>query len=352
MYDCSKEVKGYHDDEVTLPPKEQTAMRDRRNSNRERVTKGLAKNEDPAPREFVPQGSYAMKTMTQHPENDYDIDDGIYFDRADLTGRNGAEKTGLQARTMVRDALQDQKFKRPPEVRLNCVRIYYEAGYHVDMPVYRRVTKTDAAGNDTLYCELASSDWRRSDARDVTNWLEDRRADQGGENGRQMRRVVREIKKFARSRDSWAGSIASGFCITKLVTECFVANTSREDAALHDTMKAIRNRLDGNLEVDHPVTPNEKITKGPDDSKTRFLRDKLGDAISKLEILFDPNCSREQALEAWNWVFHTDYFTTGQSDGKQSVAVCAPAIISSGMLKEFAKAPESPVRKHGGDRYA
>jgi hypothetical protein len=37
---------------------------------------------------------------------------------------------------MVRDAVDDDKFKKPPEVRPNCVRVFYEAGYHVDLPVY------------------------------------------------------------------------------------------------------------------------------------------------------------------------------------------------------------------------
>ena len=137
MFDCAKDVLGYHNDEVTLPQADRTAMRNRRDANRRRVKKGLEENSDPSPLEFCPQGSYAMKTMVQHPANDYDIDDGIYFDKEDLKGAKGAYKSALQARQMVRDGVDDGKFKTAPEVHGNCVRIYYDAGYYVDMQIGR-----------------------------------------------------------------------------------------------------------------------------------------------------------------------------------------------------------------------
>src|SRR3546814_8511986 len=96
MFDCTKDVRAFHNQEVTLPAEEQKAMRDRRDANRTRLRNGLEKAKKPAPIEFVKQGSYAMKTMIVHPDNDYDIDDGVYFDKADLVGERGAEMTSLQ----------------------------------------------------------------------------------------------------------------------------------------------------------------------------------------------------------------------------------------------------------------
>ena len=78
MFDCSDDVLAYHDDEVTLPQADRSVMRGRRDANRDRLKKGLKDKKKPAPREFVSQGSYAVKTMTQHPKRDYDIDDGAY----------------------------------------------------------------------------------------------------------------------------------------------------------------------------------------------------------------------------------------------------------------------------------
>ena len=61
-------------------------MRDRRDANRKRIKKGIDDGKKPRSIEFVPQGSYAMKTMVQDPDNHYDIDDGIYFDKTVLLG--------------------------------------------------------------------------------------------------------------------------------------------------------------------------------------------------------------------------------------------------------------------------
>ena len=357
MHDCADDVLAHHDEKVTLPQSERTAMRERRDANRERLKKGLREQGKPAPREFKSQGSYAMKTMVQHPDKRYDIDDGVYFDKEALIGDRGAEMSALQARQMVRNAVDDGGFKTPPEVRKNCVRVYYEAGYHVDLPVYRRVTTKDVFGNETYHHELASSDWKRSDARDVTEWFdkENKQQSPDTENGRQLRRITRQTKKYARSRDSWKSQILSGFGITKLVTECFRGNADREDTALHDTMKAIRDRLNGSLVVAHPVTPGETITKGNDDAAARYLRDRLTEAVDNLAPLFLPDCSREKALKCWDKVFNTTFFSERLEEKTEAVAkaaVAAPGVLASGLLSNAATAAQNAVRKEGGGRYA
>ena len=169
MFDCADDVLAHHDEKVTLPQAERTAMHDRRNANRDRLKRGLKDAQKPAPREFVSQGSYAMRTMVQHSQKDYDLDDGVYFSKESLVGDRGGEMSALQARQMVRDAaLDDGSFKTAPEVRKNCVRVYYDAGVHVDVPAYRRVTTKDILGRNPVITSTASSEWKRSDARDVT----------------------------------------------------------------------------------------------------------------------------------------------------------------------------------------
>ncbi|MDR3489595.1 MAG: hypothetical protein P4M05_32485 [Bradyrhizobium sp.] len=351
MYNCANDILAYHDDEVTLPQAERTNMRGRRDANRERLKKGLKDKGKPTPREFASQGSYAMKTMTRHPAKDYDIDDGVYFDKAVLIGERGAEMTALQARQMVRGALDDGSFKTPPEVRKNCVRVYYLAGYCVDVPVYRRVTTKDIFGNESYHHELASSDWKRSDARDVSEWFEDENTKQSPDtvNGRQLRRVVREIKKYARSRESWSSQILSGFGITKLATECFRGDIWREDRALYDTMKAIRDRLSWNLVVEHPVTPNETITTGTDDPRARFLRARLTDAIDTLAPLFEHDCTRTKALKCWDKVYATSFFSDrdeSKSEKKSALLKVASAAPSAGFFT-FPNAPRADDKPRG-----
>lgn len=353
MFDCSNDMIKFHNNKVNLSTAEQEEMRGRRDANRDRVRKGLEKNKKPKPVEFKSQGSYAMRTMVQDDNFDYDIDDGVYFEKAELVGERGAEMSALQARQMVRDAVDDGSFKTPPEVRKNCVRVYYEKGYHVDLPVYRRSKSVDIWGKEIFEYELASADWKKSDARDVTSWFVKENDEQSPDksNGRQLRRITRLMKKFARSRESWKGSILSGFGITKLVTERYKANENREDESLYQTMKAIRNRLNYNLKVEHPIRGNGYITSGEADPKAMFLRDKLTEALDNLEPLHEPDCTSARARKCWDKVFYTDYFsslepTTGNKANQTSGTILTQGLISQGIKSD------QPQQKQGGGRYA
>jgi len=366
MYNCHDDILAYHDEKVTLPKVEQDEMRDRRNTNRQRLKNGLKRDGEPAPTGFQSQGSYAHRTMVQHKDKDYDIDDGVYFWKDDLKGPNGGDKTAGQAKEMVRKALHDDRFNRPPEVRTNCVRVYYNAGYHVDVPVYRKVKTTNIWGEEEITYEIASTDWKKADPAEVTRWFkrENERQSPDTSNGRQLRRDTRLNKAFARSRESWRSRIATGFMITTpIVNECYRANAAREDKALYDTMVAMRDRLNWNLEIEHPTVEGEMLTSGPDDARTKFLREKLDWAIGELEVLFDPGCTREQALKAWDKVFNTTFFSERleeekaaeqKSEGAGAAAAALGAGVAAALLIKGAEraGAEEPVDKCGGGRYA
>jgi hypothetical protein len=321
MYDCSKMIVEYHDQRVRLPEKVQGALRKHRDANEDRVKSGLIKASDPSPLFFVIQGSYDMETIIQQPANDYDIDDGIVFDAEELTGPRGGAMSALEARQMVCSALQYEQFKTPPEVRKNCVRIYYSEGHHVDMPVYRQVS--DAFGNTRL--ELASSDWRQSDPKAVTKWYADavRSKSPDTTNGRQMRRVTRLLKAFAASRDR----MPSGFVLSVLVNEAYSAWNGRDDIAFVRTLERIYTRLQVSLIVQHPVV-SEFLSKGNEDPRLVDLRYQIGRALESLKVLYDPACSGKAAVNAWKKVFGSDFFdeyTTAKAVGISSLASSTPA---------------------------
>lgn len=360
MKNCHDDILAFHNEAVTLPNKERTEMRDRRDANRRRLKSGLKRDGEPSARECCSQGSYAMRTMVQQPDRDYDIDDGVYFDKEKLKGPRGGDKTAGEAREMVRKALHEDNFKHPPETLKNCVRVYYDAGYHVDVPVYRQVTETNFLGEEETSYELASSDWKCSDPRSVTKWFLEANKDQSpdSDNGGQLRRIVRLLKAFARSRASWREQIASGFMITKLVVEKYTANSSREDKALYDTMVAVHSRLRWNLEIEHPTIAGEMLTKGPVDGRANCLRAKLDWAIAELEILSDSDVTREQALKAWDKVFNTKFFigriegTKADSSKNQAIRHTASTLgVAAAVLTTDTEASDA-VDKRGGGRYA
>jgi hypothetical protein len=338
MKACHTQIAAYHNDAVRLPSTERTTMRERRNSNRDRLKKGLERDGRAKPVGCHTQGSYAMHTMVQDENSDYDIDDGVYFEAADLFGERGAPMTSLQVRQMVCAALSDNRFAEKPEVQKNCVRVQYAAGYHVDVPAYRRTKTTDIWTNKTVYTyELASSSWKASDPKSVTAWFRDTNTNLSSSNDGegQFRRIVRLLKMFARSRVSWKGQTASGFMITKLASEQFSASPGRDDESFRNTMSAIERRLQWNQVVAHPVL-NENITS-TDDPRPAFFQQRLAENLKHLSVLDAHDCSHASAMAAWDKVFATTWFST-QPD---------PA---DGGGKGFE--PSSPVTIAGQNRFA
>ena len=299
IYDCANEMTRYHNKKVRLSQEEQDKLRGYRDTNLDRLKNGLEKNGKPAYRKYISQGSYAMYTINQHPDNDYDIDVGIIFDR----DSQGGKKSALDARKMVCDAMQDDRFNRPPEVLKNCVRVYYEEGHHVDMPVYRQYKDE----NGDIIQELASSDWEESDPEAITRWYNDAVTEKSPDtdNGKQMRRVTRLIKKWARSRSSW--NMPSGFIISVLVEEKYLPKEGRDDEALYETLKAIRSRLSRNKKVHNPV--NGDLISDGKEAQLQKMYDELDKVLNEtLNVLEDPNCSYEDAMKAWSKFFNDDFF--------------------------------------------
>jgi hypothetical protein len=330
--DCSAEMTKYHKEKVTLQKSDQDDMRSRRNSGRTRLEKGLQRDGHPLPKETASQGSYAMRTMVQDDQCDYDIDDGAYFHKADLKDSSGNELTPHAARERVRKALnQDDRLKYDAENRENCVRQRYPEGYHIDIPVYRIVTWEGPDGKDVVEYQLASGNsWTKSDAREVTRWYNGLvgELNAGEADGSQMRRMTKLTKKLARSRLDWKNKTTSGICITKLVTECFVAKTDRDDESLHETLKAIKARLDKSTRIQHPVLTNKALAE-EGDAEVCFLHDCIKGVLRDLEVLDDKQCTRKDALAAWDKAFNTSFFSDQlEESGSKAEAVAALFVVS------------------------
>lgn len=347
MIDCSLEISKFHSSKVTLPKSEQVEMRDRRDAGRKRLQKGLERDGVALPCEQASQGSYAMRTMVQDPQYDYDIDDGAYFERADLTDASGTELTPLASRQMVCRALrQDERLKHDAIIKANCVRQPYPQGYHIDIPVYRILRDTDADGADTVSYELASGDlWVASDARAVTGWFNGyvTQLNEGEADGSQLRRIVRLTKKFARSRLPWKERTTSGICVTKLVVDNFVARADRDDLALRDSWHAIHRVLCGSLRILHPISGVSDLAQ-EGDAEVGFLRQCVGDALRDLQDLDSSDCTRAKARGIWDKVFSTSFFgeqPTDDGSGGGQKASGPFVVVSSDVAR----------RDDGGRRY-
>lgn len=347
--DCNKEMKGYHSTKVNLSNKDQTEMRGRRDNGRTRLRSGLTKAGHPLPEEFSSQGSYAMRTMVQDDACDYDIDDGGYFDKEDLKDANDDYLGARDARTRVRNALKDSRLAYDAVVKTNCVRQRYPDGYHIDIPVYRKIRLKDVWGNEVVEYELASGDdWVKSDARKVTRWYNDAVGSElkaGQSDTSQLRRITKLTKKVARSRAAWKKKTTSGICISKLVVDHFMVRLDRDDDALRDTWKAIKAQLDFSQRIAHPVYADKNLAEEGDECVI-FFRDCLADALETLKVLDEHDCTRNKAGDAWNKVFNTDYFSVQiAEDDPAAKSLLRPAAMAAGL--SFPSRPVLPNKSSG-----
>ena len=324
--DCNSEMKNFHSAEVTLSKDQQDEMRSRRDNGRTRLTNGLTLNGHPSYTDIHSQGSYQMRTMVQDDNSKYDIDDGVYFVEDSL-----ADLSPLDARQRVCDALVwDGRLKMNAEVKDNCVRQEYPAGYHIDMPVYRIMLDKTDAGEAFSYFELASAHaWVESDARAVTKWFNGYvgELNKGAVDGSQLRRVTKLTKKLARSRDSWKSQTTSGIAITKLVVDHFVAAENRDDQSLRLTWQAIEAALNESTIIEHPVLEDGNLAD-ENDAEVLFFRDTLNNALQELEVLDKTDCSRKSARTAWDEVFNIAYFSS-QPDNEPQEKKAATLNITS-----------------------
>lgn len=306
MFDMHNELYEFYDQYVRLTTKQRNDLAGYRDVNMNRLNLGLDRLGHPRPQRSCDQGSFAMRTTNQHPDNDYDIDRAIIFAQDDLPA------SPLDARKRVRDAMIEGggNFKKEPEARTNAVTVWYQEGHHVDLAVHR--IRIDDWGNEIV--EHAGVAWTPRDPVQITEWFKKRVKDLSPTQDRganvepkQLRRVVQLLKKFSKSRSYWV--LPGGLVISTLAVECYRCDYHRDDVALYQTMLLIRNRLSICTEVLNPVDRTQKLTyKQEYVNQVERLEEKLGSAIDGLQPLFKPDCSRIDAIKAWNSVFQHPYW--------------------------------------------
>lgn len=311
LYDLSSDMLAFYDKYVKLNAESEKRLVEVRDLNLKRITNGLSDLDKPDFKAWRNQGGYAMKTVIDDPagESDHDIDVAVIFDKDDLP--SGA----LSSRQRVRDALckRGTNFLLEPEARTNAVTVWYADGYHLDFAVYRRSTNDYGV---TTY-EHASTEWVARDPSEVTIWFngavdeKSPKADLWGNKPvvrtKQLRRLVRLIKWFARSRPSW--NLPGGMIVSTLVVECYQANRDRDDVALYNTLVAIRNRLQLGCAVYHPKGDGRELTgKSEYLTQVTLLKEKLEAHIPRLDVLLAADCTREKARHAWDWIFNHSFW--------------------------------------------
>lgn len=336
MFHLHDRLNEFYKDHVRLGNDEKKKLAGYRDTNLNRLKSGLDKLGEehdttyPYYQYYRNQGSYAMFTLNQHPDNEYDIDIAIVFKKEDLPS------SALKARQRIAGAFKQVagNFSKDPEARANAVTVWYSEGYHIDFAVYR--TSEDEYENTVI--EHAGPDWTERDPMEVTKWFTDAvksdsptQADGATVDDHQMRRIVQFLKAFSKSRSTW--NLPGGLIISVLVVECYRPDYFRDDVALYDTIVAIRDRLLINTDVDSPVSLSETLTfKDKYKKQVERFRDKLEYAITKLEPVLDDECTEDKALTAWNSVFNHPFWSDAveeDAEEEDDSGVDEHALVSS-----------------------
>lgn len=319
MYDASRKLIEFYDNHVRLGHDRRAKLGEHRDLNLDRLRGGLADLEletGKPHRSFSSwrnQGGYAMHTLNQALDNDYDIDVAVIFEKGDLPD------DPLQARQRVRDALIKRctNFTKDPEARHNAVTVWYQEGYHVDFAVYR--TWEEFNGFQMVRkIEHASSTWKPRDPMQVNDWFNKTVTAKSPRVepllGRtptvapqQMRRIVRFVKRFCRSRTSF--NLPGGMIVSTLIAECYVSDDHRDDVSLYKTLEALKSRLWYNNRVFSPVDSSIELTSSTEHhNQVKRLKKELDKCFPKLAILNNANCTSEQAQSAWDWIFNHSFW--------------------------------------------
>ena len=340
MYDFSDELNNYYETSVNLQLKQRKEMKDRRNTNRDRLRNRMEDIDDtPTVKYFIIQGSYAMKTMVQDPNNDYDIDDGVVFSESDLN-----LKSSLEMRELICQALQDDRFNDQPVVKDNCVRIFYNEGFHIDVPIYKSHEFVNIFGDNQTELKIASkNEWLEADPKGVTAWFQNLEEISPESDPLQLRKVVQFLKVIAKTIKPQS---PSGLIVSKLVEECYLSNP-RLDLSLKQTIDSISQRLQSSLNVRHPVQ-NRDLTKNDSEKFMKQFRDRLMEISNILNAQIS-TCS--DTTKAWNNVFPAAEFAveSTKNDNNNSAGILPNDRYS--IAGDLTK-PPTMIDKDGETRYA
>lgn len=274
------------------------------------------------------QGSYKMKTGVQPIEAmEYDIDIGLRFPIYEN------DYSTATVRGWVFDAV-DGHTKRV-EDRGPCIRVCYEAGYHLDIVCY--AVWEDAYGT---HFRLAHRDsgWRETNPQGLLDYVDNaRNAYQGTEDtltkSDQFRRCVRALRRWAdelRPVDD-ANDKPSGIALVLLAIQyglppsSFFDGRSNDRSALEQLTSTLVGTI-GRLRAVKPTPEHEDVLGGFSDTEMDLFKDELADLNSAL-VFAANNADPVEACNRLREVFGDDFPVPDPQDTAKKAG--SAAIITS-----------------------
>lgn len=284
MADLHSEFTTFHD-RVALTSGKKEFLRKSRDAIRERIRKYFRENLKVESPRFRGQGSYAMGTIVNPLDGEFDIDDGVYPKHLNENDDSEWPTPETVHRWLVK-ATDGHTNEKPVDKR-TCVRVRYAGQYHVDLPSYAKLN------GEYMLAEKGAKGWHRSDPKALTDWFKDHVE----EHGQQLRRVVRYLKAWADFQSGRRGKMPSGLILTVLATQNFRAD-ERDDVSLADIANAISNAVNPVFCVYNPIDSDEELTARLTDEQKVHFQKAISDLASDAAKAIDTD-DREEASKLW-----------------------------------------------------
>ena len=272
------------------------------------------------------QGSYKMKTGVKPiGEREYDIDIGLRFDFHE------DEHTAEEVRGWVYEAVKDHTNRI--EDRGPCIRVAYEAGYHLDLVSY---AVWDHIGADQYRLAHKKRGWVPADPPRLRECVNDaRKPFDGTEDDKtktdQFRRVVRSLRRWddvAIPRESTAKPSGLAFvllCRDQLKPASRLDGKPDDAEALRTIARYCGNVI-GRIVATKPTPEYEEMFSGLTESEMDSLKSRfsaLADALDEAAHERDP----VKACETLKKQFGEDFPVPDPEDTAKKTS--APAVVTS-----------------------
>lgn len=271
MSDCSDLLLEFNK-KIILSKTKQQSLKDSSKSLENKITKYFELDKKEATPSYYSQGSFAMGTIINPLDEEFDIDIGVHLNNL------GKEKKEWPATSTVHswiyDAIEGHSSEDPID-KNTCIRIIFQKEYHVDLPIY-----CEYEGEPYL-ADNGEKSWHISNPTKIIDWF--KRA--LGKEGDQLRRIVQYLKAW-KDNNSSEIKLPSGLVLTVLAVNNF-QNNIREDVSLASTVSQIMDQIKSSSKISNPINCNEnlsdKISKSQFDNFKSNLEGFRGNASEALK---------------------------------------------------------------------
>lgn len=307
MADCNNLFKHYND-AIRLSDSKREILLAVRDSLRQKIKERHANLRVNEELEFHTQGSFVMDTIITPKDDDFDLDDGIYF-LGNLKREHRPSPDNFHE-WIVYSIGEDENYGTV-EDKDTCVRVSYKKEkFHIDLPIYYadNLDHPDLAHKTdqwTLSNPIEFIDWFECKAEsgfqkafllenkmfsDYEKWTSDIR-----KKDVQLRRIVRYLKGWG---DNLRGDMPPGVVLTILAAENYTFD-DRDDICLKNTLVGIKNYLKINgFKCPRPTVPvGEDLFNNYSETKKKYFEDRLETFITNATFALELDNQKEACLK-------------------------------------------------------